>query len=981
MELQGAKKIMVWGVAALAAGLLESCSDDSPTQTQMSSLLVCSAMQNCSDVDLQDGFAYVKASGKFVELGTNLSSAKANERPKMDVKFGYNYQLGLHEVTCGEFNEVMEAKKGRRLLVDCDYDNFPAVNVTYYDAVLFANEKSKQAGKDTAYTYSSADFDKGGHCVLMDGFSFNPNVNAYRLPTEAEWVFAASLSFNANNGWNSVNSDFKSHEVCQKKDENGFCDLNGNVTEWVNDWLGKFRDTTIVNYMGATDGGSLGERVIKGGNFRSEPAAINLYARGDVYTVTGTSASDYLGFRLAYGKITNPVWMTSSGEAVASNVSVVASSKNISSILGISRSKLAFRNDVTGNLAYVDFSRVSPKVIEIVDTLSVFHPDISPNGKQVAFCTGQEGVSGKSSVYVRDLNAKGSNLVKLEVKTAAIPRWRVLENGDTVIVYVSDAGNNKDNSSFKSASTWQVKFSGGKFGNPTQLFDGNYHGGISEDNSLAVSGARLLRARIANSGSTVMDKASDTVWYSGEQACNASLNRMTKRTLFLDFSGETGSKFVGSKYRTHERMLIADGSGKLVSSVASPSGYTFDHSEWVLNEENMAVVTLTNIDGAHKKIALVNVKDGSITNIVEGEELWHPCFWTPLDKSVKESNWSADSVGVYMTARNQTYYLLSHKMAMFWSLKDSMEVVGLGNSHMWSGFNPFVLSKKAMNMGVVPCDMHCMHYIFKNYVLNHCPKLKYVVLSLDYDLWANIDERKDIGEGMGGAIGFEYDKIHDFYPEGVDDDFVSMVMDNSADEIDDLIKFRGWYMAIDNLGWYNENGISVINEDSTWSDCLFNKNLANCLVDYDQATCLASFTMDVCLRDTSLNMCLAKSKLNQCSAIFSGDIEKLKDIVRLAKERNITVIGVQFPMSPYYKKTGAYGRHGLRRSHAKKIIEEIQNYAKEKSNFVVMDENKLGDHDYPSSLANDYDHLNMEGSKVISARIDSVIRVLEAKAK
>jgi hypothetical protein len=71
-----------------------------------------------------------------------------------------------------------------------------------------------------------------------------------------------------------------------------------------------------------------------------------------------------------------------------------------------------------------------------------------------------------------------------------------LENGDTAIVYVTDAGNNKNESDFKAASTWQVTFANGKFGEPQKLFDGAYHGGISEDNSLAVTGARLLRARV-----------------------------------------------------------------------------------------------------------------------------------------------------------------------------------------------------------------------------------------------------------------------------------------------------------------------------------------------------------------------------------------------------------------------------------------------------------------------------------------------------
>ncbi len=172
-----------------------------------------------------------------------------------------------------------------------------------------------------------------------------------------------------------------------------------------------------------------------------------------------------------------------------------------------------------------------------------------------------------------------------------------------------------------------------------------------------------------------------------------------------------------------------------------------------------------------------------------------------------------------------------------------------------------------------------------------------------------------------------------------------------------------------------------MNGDSTWSDCLFNKNLANCLVDMDQNTCLSTYTMDVCVPDTNLNMCLAKSELNQCLAIFSGDVDKLRDLVRLAKENDITVIGVMFPISPYYKTTGTYGRHGMRRSHAKALIEEIETWAEGKSNFVIMNENNFGDHDYASSMANDSDHLNKDGAKKVTARIDELIKSLEAKSK
>ena len=109
---------------------------------------------------------------------------------------------------------------------------------------------------------------------------------------------------------------------------------------------------------------------------------------------------------------------------------------------------------------------------EITEGIDAYHPDISPNGKWIAYCTGLEGVSGKSTLYVQSIDRDSTLRVKLKVESAAIPRWRILENGDTVIVYVTDAGNNKEQATFKSASTWQVSFSNGKFGTPQKLFDG-----------------------------------------------------------------------------------------------------------------------------------------------------------------------------------------------------------------------------------------------------------------------------------------------------------------------------------------------------------------------------------------------------------------------------------------------------------------------------------------------------------------------------
>ena len=689
---------------------------------------------NSSKIEVEEdslaGMLRIKAVGETVLLGTNEVTAKVNERPSMKARFDYDFSMGRTEVTCAEFNDLMTAKG---LSLSCEA-SVPATNITYYDAVLFANERSKSEGFDTAYTYSRAVFDSEGHCTNLEGFAYRPEEDAYRLPTEAEWILVAKANWNVSGAWTSENSDYKLHPVCEKADSSSqVCDIAGNAMEWVNDWLGKFRDTTVTNFVGAPDGGALGQRIVKGGSYRNSAESITLYSRGDVYTVTSSTRADYVGFRLAFGAIPGATWMRNDGKVASSRVVPLASSAAMRSLFQTYKAKLAFRDENSGNLAYIDYSSGNLSVHEIEDSLDVHHPEISPDGKYVAFCTGLEGVSEKSELYVRDLNATGSNLVKLEVESAAIPRWRVLESGDTVIVYVTDAGSNKEESAFKSASTWQVPFANGKFGKPQKLFDGAYHGGISADNVLAVTGAKLLRARVSGR---------DTVWYGGEQACNASLAKdRSKRTLFLDFGGKTGREYAGVNYGTHERLLVVDSVGNLVQTLAAPAGYSFDHSEWVSNG-NFAVATLTNANGAHTKIVLVNLTDGSLVELVEGDELWHPTLWiseiqSSADTSVGEHLFEPDSAGVYFVeGQDWPHEALGYKMNLMWKYANQVEILCVGSSRTEDGIVANkIQSGFALNMGHSGNDMNASLFVAENYGVNHLKKLKTIVVSLDFDLW------------------------------------------------------------------------------------------------------------------------------------------------------------------------------------------------------------------------------------------------------
>ncbi|MCF0221568.1 MAG: TIGR02171 family protein, partial [Fibrobacter sp.] len=497
-----------------------------------------------------------------VTLGTDDSSAPSSERPSMEVTLDYDFWMDKHEVTCGEFYKVMK-EAGYKSIAKCDDDDLPRVNVTYYDAILYANARSALENLDSSYSYTKVNMNSEGNCTNLEGLEFIPGANGFRLPTESEWMLVASIGWDKEKSWNSKNSKNKLHPVCSATDDDAkFCDFEGNALEWVNDWMVAYKDTSLTNFAGGNFPNELAERVLKGGAYLRSPEEIRITGRTDVYTVTSQTMAEYVGFRLAQGKIENPVYLDQSGRAATSPVVILASSSTLNNVIKTRKAKLVFRNDVTGNLSYIDYNSSPLQVVEIQDSLTVYHPDVSPDGNWVAFCTLIEGVSGNSSVYVRSLDSAGNGLVKLDVEAAAIPRWRVLD-GDTGIVYVTDAGNNSDDALWKKQGTWFVGFSNGKFGKSRKLLDGAYHGGYDEKSGMAVSGSKLLRVHGDD----------DEIWYNGEQACNVSLSQDgTLRTAFLDFSGKTGIEFVGTKYRVHERLLVANQNDSLIFSLASPKG-------------------------------------------------------------------------------------------------------------------------------------------------------------------------------------------------------------------------------------------------------------------------------------------------------------------------------------------------------------------------------------------------------------------------
>ena len=82
-------------------------------------------------------------------------------------------------------------------------------------------------------------------------------------------------------------------------------------------------------------------------------------------------------------------------------------------------------------------------------------------------------------------------------------------------------------------------------------------------------------------------------------------------------------------------------------------------------------------------------------------------------------------------------------------------------------------------------------------------------------------------------------------------------------------------------------------------------------------------------------------------------------------------------MSPKFVETKSFGRYGLSRSKAPELIDSLQSLSKTYTNFVLMDENKMGNHDYTDADAQNRDHLCSVGAIQMTRRLNSLLDSLE----
>ncbi len=212
------------------------------------------------------------SSGRFC-MGSPEGVGTTDEHPQHPVMVS-GFMLGQSEVSQAQWRLVVEAAKvtndvdAAMLIADPSRfkgDKLPVEQVSWCDVARFANALSRLEGRTPVYEIT-------GDCTV----SWVYGTDGYRLPTEAEWEYAARAGTKmdyrtgademamAQVGWFDLNSEGRPHVVCTAPEQPwGLCDLHGNVFEWVWDRFSAYGPGKVGNAGHGVDTA----RVMRGGSW------------------------------------------------------------------------------------------------------------------------------------------------------------------------------------------------------------------------------------------------------------------------------------------------------------------------------------------------------------------------------------------------------------------------------------------------------------------------------------------------------------------------------------------------------------------------------------------------------------------------------------------------------------------------------------------------------------------------------------------
>jgi formylglycine-generating enzyme required for sulfatase activity len=252
--------------------------------------------------------------GRFTMGSARREPGRRANEAQRDVEFKRAFYIGVTEVTNGQFRKFRtEHRSGIIGNHTLDLDNQPVVGVTWQDAALYCNWLSQQEGLTPVY-------ETKGETIVAK----TPMPNGYRLPTDAEWEWAArrerngvlrrypwgdALPIAARSGnYADVTARLIIQDVAQYDDgfaaaapvakfpanALGLHDMGGNVAEWAHDYYTVSADSSgvAVDPTGPAEGK---QHVIRGSSWKNSSVTdLRLSARD-----FGDSARNDVGFRLA----------------------------------------------------------------------------------------------------------------------------------------------------------------------------------------------------------------------------------------------------------------------------------------------------------------------------------------------------------------------------------------------------------------------------------------------------------------------------------------------------------------------------------------------------------------------------------------------------------------------------------------------------------------------------------------------------------